>query len=179
MTNSRHMPPGRPARQLLGLTSVEDSTTILGTKSRVLNDDGPVSSDRAAGLAAAAAAVGFAGVAIFQIALAAGVPWGEAAWGGQPARLPTGLRVGSGIVSVVYAAAAPLIVLGRAGYFGRDSSSWVFRSGTWFLAALMALGTLLNFASASRWENYLWGPYSLTLAILCVVVARRAQRGDG
>lgn len=68
----------------------------------------------------------------------------------------------------------PLIVLGRAGYGGRNGSSTVFRWGTWFLAALMVLGALLNFASRSRWENYLWGPYTVTLAILCIVVARRA-----
>ncbi len=59
----------------------------------------PTSSDRTARLAAAAAAVGFAGVAMFQIALAAGVPWGVAAWGGQPAQLPTTLRLASGAVA--------------------------------------------------------------------------------
>ena len=132
----------------------------------------PTSSDRTARLAAAAA-VGFAGVAMFQIALVAGVPWGEAAWGGQPAQLPTTLRLASGAVAVFYGAIVPLIVLGQAGFWGRDGSSRVFRWGTWFLAALMVLGALLNFASQSRWENYLWGPYTVTLAILCIVVARR------
>jgi hypothetical protein len=133
----------------------------------------PTSSDRTARLAAAAAAVGFAGVAMFQIALVAGVPWGEAAWGGQPAQLPTTLRLASGAVAVFYGAIVPLIVFGRAGFWGRDGSSRVFRWGTWFLAALMVLGALLNFASQSRWENYQWGPYTVTLAILCIVVARR------
>ena len=115
---------------------------------------------------------------LFQVALAAGVPWGEAAWGGQPAQLPTTLRVGSGISAVFYGAVAPLIVLGRAGYWGRDGSSRVFRWGTWFLTALMVLGALLNFASPSRWENFLWGPYTVILAILCIVVARRAAGGS-
>jgi hypothetical protein len=27
---------------------------------------------------------------------------------------------------------------------------------------------LPNFASQSRWENYVWGPVALTLAILCI-----------
>ena len=112
---------------------------------------------------------------MFQIALAAGVPWGEAAMGGQSAQLPTTLRLASVAQAVFYGAIVPLIILGRAGYGGRDGSSTVFRWGTWFLAALMVLGALLNFASQSRWENFLWGPYIVTLAILCIVVARRAN----
>ncbi len=139
----------------------------------------PAFSDRTARRAAAATAVGFAGVVMFQIALTAGAPWGEAAWGGQPAQLPTTLRLASGAVAIFYGVIVPLIVLGRAGYGGRDGSSTVFRWGTWFLAALMVLGALLNFASQSRWENYLWGPYTVTLAILCIVVARRAARTVG
>lgn len=135
--------------------------------------------DQPTRLAAAAAAIGFAGVAAFQVALAAGVPWGEAAWGGQPAQLPTSLRVSSGIASLFYATAAPMIVLGRAGYGRRNRSSNVVRWGTWSLAMLMMLGALLNFASASPWENFLWAPYSLTLAILCTVVARRSARATG
>ena len=138
----------------------------------------PFSSDRAVRATATAAAAGFAGVALFQVALAAGVPWGEAAWGGQPAQLPTTLRVGSGISAVFYGAAAPLIVLGRAGYWGVDGASKFFRVGTWSLAVLMVLGSLLNFASTSRWENFLWGPYTAILAILCIVVARRAAGGS-
>lgn len=136
----------------------------------------PTFSDQTARLAAAAAAVGFAGVAMFQIALAAGVPWGQAAWGGQHAQLPATLRLASGAVAVFYGAIVPLVVLGRAGYGGRDGASTLFRWGTWFLAALMVLGALLNFASQSRWENYLWGPYTVTLAILCIAVARSAAR---
>ncbi|MGH3148513.1 MAG: hypothetical protein ACRDTR_22255, partial [Rubrobacter sp.] len=131
----------------------------------------PSSSARTGRLAAAAAAFGFVGVATFQFALAAGAPWGQAAWGGAQANLPTTLRLASGIAVAVYAAAS-LIVLGRAGYWGRGSFSALFRLGTWFLAFAMALGALLNFASQSRWENYLWGPVALTLAILCAVVAR-------
>ena len=44
-------------------------------------------SDRVARTAAVLAAIGFAGLAIFQAALAAGAPWGHAAWGGEEAHL--------------------------------------------------------------------------------------------
>lgn len=68
-----------------------------------------------AGLPAVAAAVGFLGIASFQIALALGAPIGQAAWGGNHhGQLPPGLRVGSAIVVGIYILAA-LVVMGRAG----------------------------------------------------------------
>jgi len=45
---------------------------------------------RAGRAAAVAAAIGFAGIAIFQVALAAGAPWGHAAWGGAQQRSSCG-----------------------------------------------------------------------------------------
>ena len=64
--------------------------------------------------AAVAAAIGFAGIAVFELALAAGAPWGHAAWGGAHADLSAAQRAGSAVAVVVWAGAA-LIVLGRAG----------------------------------------------------------------
>jgi len=121
------------------------------------------------------AALGFVGIAAFQVALVAGVSWGHAAWGGAHAELSTAQRIGSGVAAVVWTAAA-LIVLGRAGLWGtvRRRLGTLFRWGTWFLAAVSVLGALLNFASESRWENVIFGPLALLLAILCTVVARSA-----
>jgi hypothetical protein len=122
--------------------------------------------------AAATATVGFAGLAVFQLLLAAGAPLGEAAWGGTTeGRLPTGLRVGSAISIVVYAAAAVLI-LRRAGVRARWPSRTVARVGSWVLVLLLTLGALANFASQSPWERFLLGPVTLLMAGLCLVVAR-------
>jgi hypothetical protein len=123
------------------------------------------------------AAGGFVGIALFQVALAAGVPWGHAAWGGAHAELSTAQRIGSAAAIVVWSAAA-LVVLGRAGFWGARSRrlATVFRLGTWLLAAVSALAAVLNFASQSRWENVIFGPLALVLAVLCTVVARSAAR---
>ena len=43
------------------------------------------------------------------------------------------------------------------------------------LAVAMTIGAIPNFASQSRWENFILGPLALVLAALCVVVARRAR----
>jgi hypothetical protein len=131
-------------------------------------------SDRVAHFAAVLAAVGFAFLAIFQAALAAGAPWGHAAWGGENAHLSSGQRVASAVAVIIYVAAA-LIVLGRAGIIWRArSNAALFRWGTWFFAVAMAIGAVPNFASQSRWENFIFGPLALVLAALCIVVARAA-----
>jgi hypothetical protein len=128
-------------------------------------------STRAARTAAALAAVGFLGVALFQVALAAGADWGHAAWGGANAELSTTLRVGSA-VAVLFWTTAAYVVLGRAGFLGRPRLAGLHRWGTWVVAALCGVGALANFASQSAYENLVFGPLSVVLATLCVVVAR-------
>jgi hypothetical protein len=134
-------------------------------------------SDRTARSAAVLAAVGFSLLAAFQAALAAGVPWGHAAWGGESAQLSTGQQVASAVAAAVYAGAA-LTVLARAGVIWPSRTNAALVSwGTWFLAFAMALGAVPNFASQSRWENVVLGPLALALAALCTVVARSAAAG--
>ena len=122
-------------------------------------------------LAAIAATVGFTGLALFQIALAAGASWGHAAWGGASADLSTAQRVGSAISVLVYVLAIG-VVLGRARLWRVSGHDIFFRRTTWALAGFLALGAVANFASESRWENVVMGPLALVLALLCVVVAR-------
>jgi hypothetical protein len=122
--------------------------------------------------AAVLAAGGFLALGLFQLALAAGVAWGHAAWGGASAELSGGQRLGSALAVLAWTAAA-LVVLGRAGVLRvRRRGARIYRWGPWVLAAGCAAGSLANFASQSRYENVILGPLSLTLAILCFVVAR-------
>jgi hypothetical protein len=120
--------------------------------------------------AAILAAAGFLVIAVFQAALALGAPLGHAAWGGRQARLSTRLRIGSA-VAVVFWILAALIVLGRVGFEVSPFPDVVERWGAWVLVGLLPVGALMNFASSSRWERYLWGPLALFLAVLTVVVA--------
>jgi hypothetical protein len=122
-------------------------------------------------IAAIIAATVFLALGLFQLALAVGAPLGHAAWGGDSARLTAGQRIGSAISIVVYAAAAA-VVLARAGITQWPRAHRLLKWGPWLLAILFALSALANFASASRWENLLFGPAAVVLAILCVIVAR-------
>ena len=121
--------------------------------------------------AAVAAAVGFLVIAAFQLALALGAPLGRAAWGGTHVRLPTGLRIASAFAVGVWLLAA-LIVLGRAGFRVSPLPPAFVRPGTWILVGVSVLGALMNFASRSSWERFIWGPAALILSGLCLVVAR-------
>ena len=117
--------------------------------------------------AAQAATVGFAALAVFQAALAAGAPLGAAAWGGADAHLTTAQRVGSAL-SVAFFTGAILVVRARA----RGRQERRFRWGTWTVAVVLGLAALANLASESLWENFLLAPVALVLAALCVVLAR-------
>lgn len=121
--------------------------------------------------AAVIAAAGFTVFAIFQLALAVGAPFGEAAYGGTHTDLPVGLRITSAVAAIVYCVAA-LVVLRRGGYQVSVISAHVAGVGTWVLAGLMTLGALMNFASSGDWERFGWGPFALVLAVLCFLLAR-------
>ena len=125
-----------------------------------------------AGISAVVAAGGFLAIASFQAALALGAPLGRAAWGGtHVGALPTGLRLASGSAVAVWLLAA-LVVLGRAGFTITALPPSFLRVGTWMLVGVLLLGALMNIASSSPWERYMWAPFTLTLAALCFLVAR-------
>ncbi|MGY1827189.1 hypothetical protein [Blastococcus sp. SYSU DS0541] len=111
-----------------------------------------------------------AGLAAFQVALAAGRPWGRFAWGGQHEVLPTGLRVGSAVSVVLYALFA-VVILQAAGLVTAVPAA-VGDVGIRVLTGYFALGILLNGISRSRSERVVMTPLVLVLAACCLVVAR-------
>ena len=110
-------------------------------------------------------------VAVFQLALALGAPWGSLAWGGgHERRLPARLRAGS----VASAAVMTLI-----GWFflsvALDLPSPVPSSSrsafAWLVSVLFAVGTLMNAASRSRSERAVWTPVAAMLCACSAVTA--------
>jgi hypothetical protein len=47
------------------------------------------------------------------------------------------------------------------------------------LVGVLAVGALMNFASPSAWERFMWGPFTLILAVLCLLVARNGSAAPG
>ena len=124
-------------------------------------------SSRSAGIAALL----LSGMAGSQIALAAGAPWGAAAWGGaNPGVLPRSLRVssaGSGLVYVLLAVAARSTLM----------PAQLRRRILTFASGAMVVGTVMNLASKSNIERTLWTPVAAALAaVLWLARSDRATR---
>ena len=108
-------------------------------------------------------------LAVLQVLLAAGAPWGRLAWGGQHVVLPRRLRIGSATSVVLYVAIA-LVLLQRA-----DAVS-VLPHGLvgvliWVLTGYFALGVVMNAVSRSRPERLVMTPVALALAGSCLLLA--------
>ena len=121
-------------------------------------------------------AVGLLIVTAFQAALTFGAPLGAAALGGtNSGQLPDAVRLVTGVSAVIWLFAA-LLALARGGYASLPVPEAVPRVGIWVLVGLLSLGALMNFASSSSWERFGWGPFTLVLLILGVVLARSGLR---
>ena len=108
-------------------------------------------------------------LAVFQIALALGAPWGAFAWGGQTKVLPTSLRIGSACAVLLYAAIA-VVVLDRAGEIDVLSDG-VAAASAWVVFGFAALSVLVNAVSRSKPERYTMTPLCVVFAVASFVVA--------
>lgn len=124
---------------------------------------------------ARAAAVLFGALAAFEVALAAGLPWGRAAWGGGQAELDPRMRAASGAAAVVLTGGA-LVVLRHGGHrvWSPLPQRWL-HAAVWGLTAYCAAGTLMNAISRSPVERAVMTPTALALSVLCATVARRGS----
>ena len=114
-------------------------------------------------------------VILFQIALAAGAPWGEFAMGGAfPGRFPPALRITAlfqaallGGMAAVVLARAELILPGW-----RQASRWLI----WLVVAFSALSLLLNLITPSAGERAIWAPVALLLLLSSASVALSSKQ---
>jgi hypothetical protein len=121
-------------------------------------------------LFAITACIVLAGLAVFQLALAAGAPIGTYAWGGAHTIIPPRLRIGS-LVSVGIYGVIAAIILSKANILSLISPSSVVNTGIWVIAAYFTLGILMNGISRSKAERNLMTPIVLLLAGLTIVIA--------
>jgi hypothetical protein len=108
-------------------------------------------------------------MSLFHLALAAGVPWGVATWGGKHRILPPKLRAGS-VAAAAILVFAGVIILARAGVVAPGAHSMFVRAASWALAAYFALNTLGNLSSSSRLERVVMTPVAAVLAVCFAIV---------
>lgn len=121
-------------------------------------------------IAAVAFAAVVAGAIAFQLALAAGAPWGAYAMGGAfPGRLPRGMRAAA-IAQAILLAVLGLIVLSAAGLVAADvvdTLPWL----PWVPVVFSAISLALNASSRSAGERRIWVPVALVMLASSLVVA--------
>ena len=109
-------------------------------------------------------------VAIFQLALAAGVPWGSVAMAGKfPGQFPPPMR------AVAFVQTFVLIFLGaivwtRAGII---FPQWYFASEKLILGVVVfgVFGLIMNLITPIKWERIIWAPVAAILLISSLIVA--------
>ncbi len=107
---------------------------------------------------------------LFQLALAAGAPWGGVAMGGRfPGRMPPALRVGAVIQAVVLLLLG-VVVLAQAGL---ALPQWQAAADylIWGVVAFSALSLVLNLITPIRWERLLWAPVAAGMLLCSLIVA--------
>ena len=116
-------------------------------------------------------------VAFFQIALAAGLPLGEATMGGRAATVGGVLQPRYRLIAILSAivlVVAAWIVLGRAGvvpiFLGDDA----LVLSTWVIAAFLALNTLTNLTGTHPLERRGMASITLLATVLVGYVAYAA-----
>jgi hypothetical protein len=111
-----------------------------------------------------------AGVIAFQLALAAGAPWGDYAMGGaDPGQFSDALRAAA-VVQAAVLGLTVVVVLARAGV---AFASWsrVSRWLVWVVVVLGGASLVMNLATPSAGERLVWAPVALILLACSLTVA--------
>ena len=109
------------------------------------------------------------GVVVFQVALAAGAPWGAYAMGGAfPGKFPLTLRIAA-LAQAELLAGMAVVVLSRAGFVPAGWSGMT-RWLVWFVVAFAAVSLVLNVLTPSAGERAIWAPVALLLLANSTVV---------
>lgn len=117
-----------------------------------------------------------AAVILFQIALAAGVPWGAYAMGGRfPGQFPTAFRLAA-LAQAAMIAGMVLVVLSRAGLVLAGWSA-ATRWPVWGVVAVAAIGFVLNVITPSAAERAIWAPVAFVLLVTSTMVAMKGRPG--
>jgi hypothetical protein len=114
-------------------------------------------------------------VVLFQLALAAGAPWGAAAYGGRAVqddgRLPTRYRVASAGTAVILTGALWLVLGASAVINPAPLSEDLLDVAVGVLVGLFALNTLGNLAGRHPVERWGAGGITAVLTVACAYIA--------
>ncbi|MDC7238676.1 MAG: hypothetical protein PQJ45_12990 [Sphaerochaetaceae bacterium] len=108
-------------------------------------------------------------VILFQLCLAAGLPWGAASMGGKfKGKYPKKMRIVA-ILNSFLLAFFIIIILSRS-TFAFSSLFSFSKIAIWFLVAFFVIGTVMNSITPSKIER-IWAPVTLLQFITSLIIA--------
>lgn len=112
---------------------------------------------------------------VFQVGLAAGAPWGAAAYGGRAVpgggALPVAYRIASGVAALTLLGAMWVVLAAVSAVDRGPVSGPVLTVMLWCLTAMLVLNTLGNARGRHPVERWGAGTVTALLAVLCAVMA--------
>ncbi len=108
-------------------------------------------------------------LAIFQLLIAAGKPYGEYAWGGQHKILPKSLRIGS-ILSIGIYTLFSIILIDASSLMNLLPEGIIKTYGIWFLIVYLAIGVFLNSISRSKKERNTMTLIAIVLLFCALII---------
>ena len=108
-------------------------------------------------------------VVLFQLALAAGAPWGAYAMGGAfPGTFQTPMRIAA-VLQALFLSGVAAAVLARAGV-GRPGW-WSGKQLAWAVVVLTGVSVVLNLITPSGVERMVWAPVTILMFLCALRVA--------
>ena len=104
----------------------------------------------------------------FQLLLAAGLPFGKMAWGGENAKLSKKLRISSFISSLILVYAS-VVLLEKAGLVNIIDNNTAINISAWIYVFVFGLSTMGNITSKSKYEKIVMTPVAIYLVVAFLI----------
>jgi hypothetical protein len=111
----------------------------------------------------------FSIVMILQLMLAAGILPISMAWGGRHTELTLTLRLSS-LIAIILLCYFAYMIARRSGIMGTTSPSKLINILSWFVTAYLVFNTVMNFSSSSPVEKWVFGPLTLVLVVITLII---------
>ena len=111
----------------------------------------------------------FSIVMILQLMLAAGILPISMAWGGRHTELTLTLRFSS-LIAIILLCYFAYMIARRSGIMGTTSPSKLINILSWFVTAYLVFNTVMNFSSSSQAEKWVFGPLTLALVVITLII---------
>lgn len=108
-------------------------------------------------------------VMVLQLLLAAGVLPVSMAWGGRHTELTMSLRFSS-LISIILLCYFAYMIARRSGILGTTPPSRLINFLSWAVSVYLVFNTVMNFLSSSQAEKWIFGPITLTLVVLTILI---------